>query len=156
MEPRVRLDLNAMGIGTIQVDGVDLSSRVMKAEIVAEAGHPTIVRLDLVQPTIAAELGVEVGGVVVNQVPEFDPINEVDGHYLKNALNGRTEILIPVIGRVFCRDWRSLKSMLDWCRDYGRVWSAGVVAGGFEVRVELLDDEVIVGSRVFMRDDLPG
>jgi hypothetical protein len=48
MSARVELQLDGRGLGTIAVDGHDLTNAANGIEIVSRAGHPTTVKLSLV------------------------------------------------------------------------------------------------------------
>jgi hypothetical protein len=52
---KLGFDLDALGYGTIMLDGVDVSANLTKLELVAEVGTPTRIKLSLGGVDIDAE-----------------------------------------------------------------------------------------------------
>lgn len=57
---KVQIDINEFGMGTIVVDGVDMSKVASKAEVVIEAGQLTKITLHMVRTSITVEAEAEV------------------------------------------------------------------------------------------------
>lgn len=80
---KLKLDLNAVGRGTVTLDGVDISNCVTCIEFKASAGDPTEVRL-----TIFADIDAEVTAnlesiALAKSEPEAQTVTTADGRVLK-------------------------------------------------------------------------
>jgi hypothetical protein len=57
---KVQIDINEFGMGTIIVDGVDMSKVASKAEVVVEAGQLTKITLHMVRTQVDIKAEAEV------------------------------------------------------------------------------------------------
>lgn len=87
--PKLELDFNPASIGTIKLDGVDLSKYVSAIEYKAVAGKLGVVKLTIVAD-VEACLGIDPANLVVRQaiMPKNGKIDSVYGRTRHVKLNG--------------------------------------------------------------------